>query len=203
MVNTVLAWVKYTNEQGGLNGHRVRMIVYDDGMDPARHRAQVQEAVERKGVIAFVQQQAGITGRGSVEYITSNRVPVIGNEGGSEWFYESPMYFPPMATATPAFASSVYNAAMHMVPTGHTKVGVVVCAEAQACSDLATAWLQLAPPEGMEVVYHAKASLATPDFTAECSWLWTPAVSCVSPPRVPDRAIARVTPRTAELWRNP
>ena len=41
-------WLKHVNKTGGVNGHSVQLLVYDDGGDPARHRAQVQEAVEVK-----------------------------------------------------------------------------------------------------------------------------------------------------------
>src|SRR5205823_5428209 len=46
-------WVKVINARGGLNGHPVRHIVYDDGGDPARNKALVREAVEREHAIAF------------------------------------------------------------------------------------------------------------------------------------------------------
>ena len=69
-------WVRYTNEErGGLNGHRVRLLIYDDGSDPARHQAQVRETVEQKRVIGFLQNGEPITGKGSLEYINSKRIP--------------------------------------------------------------------------------------------------------------------------------
>src|SRR5438105_5005424 len=33
-------WVQQINQRGGVHGHRVRLITFDDGGDPARHRAQ-------------------------------------------------------------------------------------------------------------------------------------------------------------------
>src|SRR5262249_47051034 len=62
-------WVQYINKQGGLNGHLVQFQVYDDGGDPARHRAQVQEAVERRHVLAFLMNVEVISGYASVEYL--------------------------------------------------------------------------------------------------------------------------------------
>src|SRR5581483_1485786 len=79
----VQAWANYVNTKGGVNGHTVNLLVYDDGGDPARHRSQVQEAIERRHVVAFVYNPESIAGRASQEYISSKRVPVIGDEGGS------------------------------------------------------------------------------------------------------------------------
>lgn len=58
--------MKFINERGGLNGHAVRLLAYDDGGgDPARNRAQAQEAVERQHAIAFLMNGADITGQSS------------------------------------------------------------------------------------------------------------------------------------------
>ena len=79
---------------GGLNGHPVKLIVVDDGGDPARHKAAKQDLVERKGVQAFVGDGEPLAGESSVDYITSKGIPMVGNEGGSDWYHKSPMYFP-------------------------------------------------------------------------------------------------------------
>src|SRR5204863_238814 len=48
ILNGAQVWVNSINQRGGLNGHRVELVAYDDGGDTARHRAQLQEAIERK-----------------------------------------------------------------------------------------------------------------------------------------------------------
>ena len=50
----VQVWVRFINERGGVRGHRVRLVTADDGGDPARHRAIVQDLVENRHVIALV-----------------------------------------------------------------------------------------------------------------------------------------------------
>jgi branched-chain amino acid transport system substrate-binding protein len=47
MLEALQVWTASINARGGLNGHRVRLIVADDGGDPARSKALVQDAVER------------------------------------------------------------------------------------------------------------------------------------------------------------
>ena len=162
-------WLRYANDRGGVNGHPLKLVTFDDGGDPARHRAQVQEAIERLGAIAFLSNVEGVSGRSSVDYVTSKRVPVIGSEGGSAWFYESPMFFPTFSSADYMYAGTINGVAQQLVPAGIKKFGTVVCAEPiQACVDADRVWASQAAGLGIELVYRGKASLAQPDFTAEC-----------------------------------
>jgi branched-chain amino acid transport system substrate-binding protein len=156
------------NDKGGLNGHEVRYFVYDDGGDPARHRSQVREAIERRHVIAFVQSNETLTGKSMVDYITAKRVPMVGGDTGDNWWYESPMYFPQASSGDALYEATIYSIAEQTVPAGKTKLGTIFCAEIQACDDIDRFAAEHAPKAGFEHVYRAKASVAQPDFTAEC-----------------------------------
>ena len=170
MVQATQAWVNVINARGGLNGHAAQLIVYDDGGDPAKSRAQAQEAVEKRRAIAFVQMGQPVTGQCCVEYITAKRIPVIGSESGSPWFYDtSPMYFPQIGSGELLTLSAIYSAAQEAIPAGKTKLGFLSCTEATTCSDLPDrVWSKAAPKLGFQVVYKGRSSLAQPDFTAEC-----------------------------------
>src|SRR5205085_150337 len=89
-VEGLRVWVRWINGRGGLNGHPVTLAVADDGGDPARHRAQVQDMVERIKVIAFVQNSESLAGPGSVDYLTAKRVPVVGGDTAGQYYYSSP-----------------------------------------------------------------------------------------------------------------
>src|SRR5439155_16314838 len=93
-VLAVQVWVKWKNAGGGLGGHTIEYSVADDGADPARHRALVQDFVERRKVIAFVQNQEGLVGPSAADYPTQHGIPVVNTEGGGNYPYDSPMYFP-------------------------------------------------------------------------------------------------------------
>jgi branched-chain amino acid transport system substrate-binding protein len=95
-VRALQAWVEAQNAKGGLRGHPVKLVVADDGGDPARHRALVQQFVERDKVIAFIHNVAPLSGQAAVSYLQEKKIPVIGTEGGSPWVNENPMYFPQM-----------------------------------------------------------------------------------------------------------
>ena len=167
MVGTQL-WVRSVNDRGGLNGHPVKLIVFDDAFDPARHRAQVQEAVEQRKAIAFVSVNTPVSSDDSVNYITSKRVPVIGSFGGTNGFYDSPMYFPQQSHFGPLFNSWVQSTAAQLVPLGKKKLGITYCSETPLCADIAKMYDSKAPELGLQLVYKGQGSLAQPDYTAEC-----------------------------------
>ena len=168
MLQGAQMWVSSINAKGGLNGHPVKVVVYDDGFDPARHRSQVQDAVERRGALAFLQNGETATGEASVAYVTEKRIPVIGVTGGESWDYTSPMYFPQASSGDFQFEAYPPSISRQVVPKGLTKIGTLVCVEAKACTDMENVWAKSAKSVGMEHVYKAKVSITQPDFTAEC-----------------------------------
>lgn len=166
----VQVWVKAVNDRGGIRGHKVQLVVVDDGGDPARHRAAVQDLVENKKVVAFLGNGEAISGQSSVEYLTQKQIAVIGNEGGSDWFYSSPVYFAPFPTGDTYWHSFINPLAQAVIPQGKTKFGSMACVEAVTCEQGAKVWHDqgVAKKAGFEPVYRASISLAQPDFTAEC-----------------------------------
>ena len=168
-VLAVQVWVKWKNAQGGVNGHQIEYSVADDGADPARHRAQVQDFVERRKVIAFVQNQEGLVGPSAAEYPTQHRIPVINTEGGGNYPYDSPYYFPTTSSGDELAFVMIASFAKVALPAGKTKLGMITCAEASQCRNFDKTWnSDRAKKLGFQVVYNAQASLVQPDFTSEC-----------------------------------
>ena len=48
------AWEKWVNNHGGINGHPVKVVVADDGGDPAKAQAAEKTLVDQENVIAIV-----------------------------------------------------------------------------------------------------------------------------------------------------
>ena len=159
-------WVKFVNAKGGLNGHPVKFLAYDDAADPARHRAQVQDAIERRHAVAFLANAEPFTGQSSVDYITQKGVPVVGSTGATKWFYDSPVYFPQASDGEP-FALMNLAALADQVKDKH-KLGIVTCAEAPPCREANTLFAEHAKSMGFDLVYRSQASIAQPDYTAGC-----------------------------------
>lgn len=69
------AWAEHVNEQGGIHGRKINLIVKDDGYDPARGLANLQEM---KGKVFAV---CGVLGtailHASKDFYSENKVPLI------------------------------------------------------------------------------------------------------------------------------
>lgn len=161
-------WVRWINDQGGINGHPVEYFVVDNQGDPAKHRAAVEDMVENKGVIAIVSQWTGTADEGSRSYHEENQVPVIGGSGTPFW-YDSPMYFPQRANKedTPWLIWKVQSR-FASAAEGTTKAATLVCVEGDSCTGFAKDSQRYAPEHGFELVYQGQGSLGQPDFTSEC-----------------------------------
>jgi branched-chain amino acid transport system substrate-binding protein len=166
--DAVRIWMRWINERGGISGRPVTMLTGDSAGDPARHRALVQQLVE-KGVVAFVGQPGEVfSGQGSVEYLTQQRVPVIGSEGGGSWFYQSPVYFPQIQHGRALVQSLAVGTAKEGRARGKSKLAIWTCVEAQTCKEVDDIVPKVVPKYGAKVVNSSKISIGQPDFTAEC-----------------------------------
>ncbi len=164
----VEAWAGLMNERGGIDGHPVKVIVAEDGGDPARHLALVRQLVEEQGAIAFVGCFCPTTGAAAIDYLNKKRVPTNGGNPSVNWYDRSPMHFPQTSLADGYVRMWAASTAELAVPQNKTKVGILACSEIQVCKDEANGVPKHAPDFGMKVVYSAQASLAAPDYTAEC-----------------------------------
>lgn len=160
------AWAAAVNAAGGVAGHPIELFVADDGGDPARYRSIIADMVEDKKVIGFVHTAAALSGASGVSYLESKKVPVVGSEGGSAWFLTSPMHFPQQPTDTFQGKSFAGMMAAAGKSQGITKVGIIYCTEIQGCGSSTRA--EAFEGSGLEVVYRTAASLALPDYTAQC-----------------------------------
>ncbi|HVW31321.1 MAG TPA: ABC transporter substrate-binding protein [Acidimicrobiia bacterium] len=165
----VQAWVNGVNAKGGLGCHPLKYIIADDGGDPSRNQALVQRLVEQDGVIAFVHMNAPFAGQASVKYLNDKRVPVIGSETGSPWFYTSPMHFPQASSDFMLYRLVVATAGyLGQQNGGLTKLALIACVEAPACSGANGVVDKYAQEFGLQVVYKASGTLTAPDYTANC-----------------------------------
>ena len=161
-------WVAWVNSRGGVNGHQIRVLFYDDGGDPARHKSQVRDAVERHGVKGLFMNGEALTGEPTLEYIHEKGIPVIGTDMAEAWAFRSPLYFV-QASSDVALNYNVLNMlAGEIIPRGKRKLATIVCAEVQICTDADRFFAEKAKQVGFELVYRTKSTLTQPDYTAEC-----------------------------------
>jgi hypothetical protein len=128
----------------------------------------VQQLVEGEKVTAMVYMDSPITGNATVNYLTQKGIPVIGSEGGSDWFYSSPVYRPQLTTGNTALENLIAAIAVIGKAHGEKTLGVLTCLEAALCSSLYGAAPDLAKRNNLDLAYRALASLTQPTFTSTC-----------------------------------
>jgi branched-chain amino acid transport system substrate-binding protein len=155
---------RYVNERGGLDGHPMQVVTGDAGGDPARALSLVRDMVENKGIVALMGNLWVFSANGPRQYLEEHKIPVIGGDGTTRVWDQSPMYF---SSGSPYPAMAV-GALKGLVDTGHKKQAIIYCVEAEQCPAWRDIAKQKAAKYGVEIVYEAQVSLAQPDFTAEC-----------------------------------
>jgi ABC-type branched-subunit amino acid transport system substrate-binding protein len=66
------------NEQGGVNGRKIKLITYDDELKPAKSVANAKLLIERDNVLAMVGNIGHATNIRAYEYSATKKVPTIG-----------------------------------------------------------------------------------------------------------------------------
>ena len=66
------------NEEGGINGRKIKYFIRDDMYNPAQTVAVVKELVERQGVFAFVGGVSAAGGLAVKDYLAQNKVIWVG-----------------------------------------------------------------------------------------------------------------------------
>jgi branched-chain amino acid transport system substrate-binding protein len=155
---------RYVNDNGGLDGHPMKVIVGDAGGDPARALSLARDMVENKGAVAFFGTLMVFSGYGPRDYLEQRKIPIIGGDGTIRVWLESPMYF----TSSANFPGISYGAVKGLVDLGKKKIALFHCVEAEQCKTYHDTAVEKAPSLGAKIVYEAQVSLAQPDFTAEC-----------------------------------
>lgn len=68
------AYLKWINDQGGIHGRKIRLVLRDDGYSPTRAVANVRELVERERVFAIVSLIGSANAFAVRDYIIENEV---------------------------------------------------------------------------------------------------------------------------------
>lgn len=158
-------WVKDVNARGGVACHPVVLHFADDGGDPARAAALVQDQV-KNGVVAFVGGHDDLSIAGFKQGVETAKVPAVGGDAIAIEWNQSPYLFPQGA----GILDQIFGLMKQNVDAGAKKLGLLYCVEVAACSVANKAINSdgLAGKAGASVVYSSAISLTQTDFTAQC-----------------------------------
>ena len=74
------------NEEGGINGRKIRYFIRDDMYNPAQTAAAVKELVERQGIFAFVGGVGSAPGMAVKDYLAANKILWVGPSAADKDF---------------------------------------------------------------------------------------------------------------------
>jgi branched-chain amino acid transport system substrate-binding protein len=160
----VRAWAASLNSRGGLNGHRIRLVVGNDGGEPGRTQVVVRQMVEQEGVVAFL-NPFSFTLSAATPYLESKGVPVIGGTNSDESEDKSAIVFQPLLGADDGIAWSFLLTIA--AQTTKKRIALIYCREVTQCDHQRGRIKSKLPYAGLGFVYEAQVSLAQPDYTAE------------------------------------
>jgi branched-chain amino acid transport system substrate-binding protein len=157
------AWAQYANAHGGLNGHPVKVVVGDDGGDPAQALSLAKQMVQSDGAIGLVGSMVPLSFEGIQPYIDQNHIPLIGGDVTLPAWIQDPDVFPQGTDV-----ASISKGAVQLITSGGLgKLAILYCGESPSCKGLADG-ASASPPPGVKVVYTAEISIVQTDFTTEC-----------------------------------
>lgn len=159
------AWTKYINNNGGINGHPVKVIVGDDGGDATKSQQQVRKLVEQDKVVAIIDEVASYDASWA-DYVSGKGVPVLAGVSFTEPMATNPGFFPTGSN----LAILTYGMIQDAKKAGKTKLSILACAEAPLCAGYSGQFerISAATDSGVDVVYSSKISATQPNYTAQC-----------------------------------
>jgi branched-chain amino acid transport system substrate-binding protein len=166
----VQVWGRWVNDHGGLNGHRVKVVVADDGGSPAGFNSRAQQLVEQQHVLAFAFTTLGLAPQGNNAYLDAAKVPTFGTESGTNAPYNDPF----VLTSVPSgdlYADAMMRGFANAAKSrGIKKLAILSCSDFSLCDNFDREWSSTAMQQatGLQVVYRGRPSLTTPDFTSIC-----------------------------------
>jgi branched-chain amino acid transport system substrate-binding protein len=160
--DTLRAWVSNTNATGGINGHKVKLIIKDDAGNPTTGLAAAKDLVQNEHVAAIV--SATSTVDTAWESIPGKAgVPVVGGSAIDLPFLTNSNFF---ASGTNTFAA-VWGV-MSLGKQAGPKQSVLYCTEAPACAASIPVYKAFAKPLGMTVPFTQSIAASAADYTAVC-----------------------------------
>jgi branched-chain amino acid transport system substrate-binding protein len=82
------AYVNYVNAHGGVFGRKLKLIVLDDGYDPARQLSNVKRLVLSDGVFCLLADTGAASNHAALPFITQQQVPLVFPGTGSSLMFK-------------------------------------------------------------------------------------------------------------------
>ncbi len=166
----IRVWAQHTNDNGGVNGHPVVVLVGDDGGDPARFNSIVQQFYEKDGVLAFLYTTLGFSPNGNNKYLDSKKIFTFGTDGGLDAAYNNPYVLTPTPVGRTLGDSIMFALSKVAIPQAKTKFASFACSDIGLCDLFDERWTnpEILKRTGFTLTARGRPSLTQPDYTAQC-----------------------------------
>jgi ABC-type branched-subunit amino acid transport system substrate-binding protein len=161
------ATLQSVNDNGGINGRKLDVLVRDDGWDGTKGMNAARDLAEREKVFGFACIQSVSTSDPLTPYADSKKIPNVGGDGAGEPQYEGQWSFP---TAGSNSHDAHQIAEYQAVKQGARKVGILHWNNATGKAYL-DAYRMVMKQHGGDVVVSQAASFDDPGtttFIAQC-----------------------------------
>ena len=159
--SAIKAWASWVNAAGGINGHFVRVVVMDDGENPATSLDDAKKLVTQDHVMAIV-GDSSLVDASWAKYISEAGVPVVGGVSQETSFVTNPDFFPSGAQTSPIPGIIALAKA-----AGKKHVAYNYCAESPICAASLVPAQASARLLGVTLTGAAISSVA-PSYAAPC-----------------------------------
>ncbi|MHB1776672.1 MAG: ABC transporter substrate-binding protein [Acidimicrobiales bacterium] len=156
------AWAREVNSHGGINGHKVDVIVKDDALNVGTALSEATSLIKQDHVVALV--DASAVDEAFATYAQQQHVPIVGGDAASIEFFTNPDFFPAGETEDGFLVTYAYAAKK----VGAKDIGNFYCAESASCQAAIPILKQAAASLGLRVGYVAEISASSPNYTAQC-----------------------------------
>lgn len=155
------AWAKNTNATGGIDGHPIDLIFFNDDSNPGNSVTDAATLVSDH-VAAVVDLSLLDTAWAST--FDKANIPVIGGVEQSSPYLTDPNFYSSAQTED-SFVYAVVDLAKQ---AGATTIGTLVCLESTACSRQIPIVKTDAQQLGLRQTYSSAVSATSPNYTAQC-----------------------------------
>jgi branched-chain amino acid transport system substrate-binding protein len=111
---TEAAYFAMINEQGGINGRKIKFISRDDGYSPPKTVEQARQLVEQDGVMLLFGTLGTPTNTAIRSYLNANKVPQLFiHSGANKW--NDPKHFPWTMGFIPSYGTEAHIYARYIL----------------------------------------------------------------------------------------
>jgi branched-chain amino acid transport system substrate-binding protein len=184
----IQAWASWINSQGGLNGHRVRVIDMDDTGSPSLALQEAKQLVTDQVVALVAEASDQSAAWTSVMDIAG--IPIVGGEGTNTYNYTDHNAFP-VGAGLPVQLAGQFA---YMKSANLRKLGILYCTESAVCGQLVPAATAVrSVVGGPSVAYSGQVAPTSPSYTPQCLALkdaGADAVTVAAGPQLPPRVMS-------------